>query len=161
MRAVFLFDSCACPTCRADPMRAMRLQVIDDGASVRTRGGVPLEAVITEGLAHPGVVNTLAHALLAPPARSTHDSAGSHPTSSCAAPASASAPNSGSSGPAATSPASGVVVLAESWPSDRDLAAKGAAPAKDARGLDGQAWLLLEYCDKGCLQARTAPHATF
>ena len=135
-------------------MCAARLQVIDDGASVRTRGGVPLEAVITEGLVHAGVVNTLAHALLAPRARSTHDSAGSRPTSSCAKKGSASPPSSASSGHAATSAASGVEVLAESWPSDSN------ATAEDARGLDGQAWLLLEYCDKGCLQARLAPVAT-
>lgn len=88
-------------TCSADHI-VDALQVIDDGASVRTRGGVPLEAVITEGMAHPGVVNTLAHAMAAPLARSMHDSAGSRPTSSCAAPASASAPSSESSGAAAT-----------------------------------------------------------
>ena len=41
-----------------------------------------------------------------------------------------------------------------------DAAAEGAAPATDARGLDGQAWLLLEYCDKGCLQARATSAAT-
>lgn len=134
--------------------------MVDDGASVRTRRGVPLEAVITEGMAHPGVVNTLAHAMLAPPARSTHDSAGSRPTSSCAAPASASAPSSEAPGPAPASAASGTDAPAASWPSDSDAAAEGAARAMDARGLDGQAWLLLEYCDKGCLQARLARHAT-
>lgn len=96
--------------------------MIDDGASVRTRGGVPLEAVITEGLAHAGVVNTLAHAMVARRARSTHDSAGSRPASS-----SNSAPDSGSSGPAAASAASGADLLAESWPSDSDSAAEGAA----------------------------------
>ena len=151
LRALFVQTRAPFFTCDADPMGVMR-QVIDDGASVRTRGGVPLEAVITEGLAHSGVVNTLAHAMVARRARSTHDSAGSRPASSCAA------PSSGSSGPAATSAASGVDVLAESWPPDSDSAAEGAD--RDARGLDGQAWLLLEYCDKGCLQARLAPGAT-
>jgi len=114
--------------------------VIDDGATVRTRGGQPLEAVITEGLAHAGVVGTLAHCVL-PPRGRLHDSA-------------ASSGPAGSPRGAKPKRAPALAAAAEEGGAAAAAAAKAPAPAGEGRGLAGQAWLLLEYCDKGCLQAR-------
>ena len=131
-------------------------QVISDGACVRTRDGKPLEAVITEGFAHAGVVNTLAHVVV-PARRRVHDSAGSGVSGLAASPVLP-----------ASRPASAPVALpeaAEVGPVGGTRAAAGAETATasgsglgsgvEGCGLSGEAWLLLEYCDKGCLQACT------
>lgn len=128
--------------------------MISDGACVRTRGGRPLEAVITEGFAHAGVVNTLAHAVI-PARRRVHDSAGSGVSGLAAspvlpAPCPPTAPvallDSAEVGPVGGTRAAAVAVTA---------AAAGPGSGVEGCGLSGEAWLLLEYCDKGCLQACT------
>ena len=98
------------------------------------RDGRPLEATITEGIAHPNIVNTLAHTVVLPEAPKQepvmHDSAGSSWNSS------------GSGGPS----------------SNGSIACGGSKQHRSVSSCgegEGVAWLLLEFCDKGCLQARS------
>lgn len=94
-------------------------QVIENLDAITMRDGKPLEAVITEGMHHPNIVNTIAHtvqqALPQQSQQHMHDSA--HSTRH----------------------------------SPHDSAG---TPLKTAKSLqpEGVAWLVLEYCDMGCLQ---------
>ncbi len=130
--------------------------MISDGACVRTRGGKPLEAVITEGFAHAGVVNTLAHVVV-PARRRVHDSAGSGVSGLAASPvlpasylpsAPVALPEAAEAGPVGGTRAAAAAETATA-------AAAGPGSGVEGCGLSGEAWLLLEYCDKGCLQACT------
>ncbi len=101
------------------------MQVIEDLNAITMIDGKPLEAVITEGMRHPNIVNTLAHTVQHAPARPqpqprTHDSAHSTLHSS---------------------------------------PGTSTTPRKAPKGLqsEGVAWLLLEYCDMGCLQVLAPP----
>ena len=114
----------------------MCAQIMEDLSCVAMRDGKPLEAIITDGLAHPGIVNTLAHTVVLPQGTSrqrVHDSVGS-----C---------SSSSSDSGRPSPDSSAFSLSCKTHSQCSSIKKGA---------EGVAWLLLEFCDKGCLQARTA-----
>ncbi len=53
------------------------MQVIEDLNAIAMRDGKPLEAVITEGMQHPNIVNTIAHTVQHTPhlQRRPHDSA--------------------------------------------------------------------------------------
>ena len=94
-------------------------QVIENLDVIAMRDGKPLEAVITEGMHHPNIVNTIAHTVQQTlPQQSQqhmHDSAHSTRHS----------------------------------PHDN-----AGTPLKTAKSLqpEGVAWLVLEYCDMGCLQ---------
>lgn len=117
-------------------------QVIDDLSAITLRDGMPLEAVITEGMHHPNIVNTLAHCVQLPDAapaqlqqqQRPHDSAHSTACNSlCAASSAAGSGAASSSAALSSSPKSYTGSLEHS---------------------DGFAWLLLEYCNMGCLQVR-------
>ncbi|KAK9915620.1 hypothetical protein WJX75_001643 [Coccomyxa subellipsoidea] len=95
------------------------VKVIENLDAIAMRDGKPLEAVITEGMHHPNIVNTIAHTVQQTlPQQSQqhmHDSAHSTRHS----------------------------------PHDN-----AGTPLKTAKSLqpEGVAWLVLEYCDMGCLQ---------
>ena len=137
------------------------VQIMEDLSRVAMRDGLPLEATITEGLRHPNVVNTLAHAVVPrAPRGNAHDSAHSNGRSGASG-CSGSAPGGSSSGAEACGGSSGSSV-AEADSSSLSEARGGSggaqgspdtrkAPARKA-ALEGTAWLLLEFCDKGCLQ---------
>ncbi|CAL8470312.1 g9854 [Coccomyxa elongata] len=99
------------------------VKVIEDLDAIAMRDGKPLEAVITEGICHPNIVNTIAHTMqhTAELPRRLHDSAQSSLAGT-------------SDGPCKSGSA--------------------ASHDKAGQGLHskGVAWLLLEYCDMGCLQ---------
>jgi hypothetical protein len=99
------------------------------------RDGKPLEAVITEGMRHPHIVNTLAHAIVAQDgarlSHSTHDSV------------------------ASTSLDSSLYRKHAGTGSEWTSQNSGSKFADQST----VAWLLLEFCDKGCLQVlRTSSH---
>lgn len=104
------------------------MQVIEDLDAIAMRDGKLLEAVITEGICHPNIVNTIAHTVqhTAELQRRPHDSAQSSLAGRSDGPC--------KSGSAAS----------------RDKAGQGLHSK-------GVAWLLLEYCDMGCLQVSHPP----
>ena len=104
------------------------MQVIEDLNAIAMRDGKPLEAVITEGMQHPNIVNTIAHTVQHTPhlQRRPHDSAQSSLAGTSDVPC-----KSGS------------------------LASRN--KARQGVQSEGIAWLLLEYCDMGCLQVNCLP----
>lgn len=137
------------------------VQIMEDLSRVAMRDGLPLEATITEGLSHPNVVNTLAHVVVPPATRGPlHDSAHSNKSSSrTSRSGSTGGVPSGSSGAEACTASTGSStssgVAAGSSLSGAPVGGKGSrakAPAQKKAGAEGTAWLLLEFCDKGCLQ---------
>ncbi len=103
------------------------LQVVEDVRDVRmTEEGRPLESTLTEGLSHPGLCKLLAHktAPTQQHRRASYDNLGS-------AAAGSSAPDA----------------------DPRRCRSQDGGPDKRAPA-DHELWLILEYCDKGCVQAR-------
>lgn len=104
------------------------MQVIEDLNAIAMRDGKPLEAVITEGMHHPNIVNTIAHTVQHTPQlqRRPHDSAQSSLAGTSGEPCKSGSP---------------------------------ASLNKAHQGMqsEGVAWLLLEYCDMGCLQVTSPP----
>ncbi len=123
------------------------LQVIEDLNVMATRDGKPLEAVITEGMQHPHIVNTIAHTVVACPsgrAGSTHDSAGSSLYGT-------------SDGASRTQSVSKELQPQPQPPASitRSGATGGtttSCSSRESKHMEQVAWLLLEFCDKGCLQ---------
>lgn len=107
------------------------------------RDGKPLEAVITEGMQHPHIVNTIAHTIVTVQSGRnsyTHDSAAS---SSLGASSGAYRGGSGSCG-------------AETKQNVGGSSSHSSGSSKRSRHVEQVGWLLLEFCDRGCLQVRCA-----